>query len=273
MKTDRFLHVFLTLSILGATSCSKPKQQSLEFYFTKSLDSTIKEKISALENFDSITTNEIDGHLVFSRIFPSKLPLSNTKSIWMIVTIEGTCTPLAPSVFNDLCDANEFREPEEPGDYQRYLEHTLFSPKQRIRKDTIDSIHEIPKYLDMIPDCFQPSTARLGFCNYVSPDWNRSDLYQAFRIQINLENPEPLNWKIDRIGCPASDWLIESDSVYFPSGALALIKSISEKRQPSLLEKNQIREYYLADAINYQRKDFKRLLPGQKELLEWLTAD
>jgi len=273
MKATLFVKTIFVLAIIGAANCSKPENLSLDFIYKKRFDSTILEKISEFENLDSIAKREISGHLSISRLFPSNLPFSSASSIWIIVTINGACTPYRSSVFNDLCGGTEHKDTEEPGDYGWHLQQTVFSSKHPSQVMGIDSIHEISKYLEMTPDCFQRSTGRLGFCNQVSLDWNRSQFFHAFHIQINSETPDPASWKIDRISCPISDWLIESDSVDYSAGALAMIKAVSEKREPSLLEKEQIREYYLNEAINYQKTNFKHLLPGQRDLINWLIIE
>lgn len=92
-----------------------------------------------------------------------------------------------------------------------------------------------------------------------------------FRIRPSIIDSYAIT--IDTVRCPYSDWLLESSKSISHPGQQDLFRAIKEHRLPSREEKARIREFYLANVIDYRARNYKHLQPGQREFLDWLITE
>ncbi|MBK9579687.1 MAG: hypothetical protein IPK50_15380 [Fibrobacterota bacterium] len=263
----------LALLISLLTSCKQNHKPDLGEILSSSPDSIVSYQISKFLKLDSIHAHEFRVGSYYSRFFPTNWPLGSDSTLTLIATEGSVCTYFRESVYNYSCTWLE-NKPEPCVCMLGYTSPATTTKGDHINQiDTIDSFQEFQNFVKEKPNGIRHNSRIRGFTTPESEVDFEDGEKTAFKIKINVFRPEPENWQISVMRCPQSEWLIETDSVVFNAATAALVRSIKQQTLPSPEEKDTIRNYYLVDLIDYRSKNFKHLLPGQREFLDWLTSN
>jgi len=97
--------------------------------------------------------------------------------------------------------------------------------------------------------------------------------FPFFHVRFSPAGISGYTMEVDTLSGDFSDWLLETEDLRNHPGQTDLFRAIKECRLPTPEEKIRIRDFYLANLIEYKYQDFKILRPGQREFLDWLITE